>query len=125
MKRWSRKTQTATTDAYEYDVQTESIHLISSGTDSQGAVFLDASPDGRNAFFVTTQQLVGWDTDNNADIYDARIDGGLPDPVPVPTGCQGESCLPSSPPAPSAPPIASPSPKPGNPETPRQLSQGV
>ncbi len=112
------------TDAYEYDVQSESIHLISSGTDSQGAVFLDASPDGRNAFFVTTQQLVGWDTDNNADVYDARVDGGFPEPVPVPAGCQGESCLPSSPPAPSAPRIASPSPKPGNPVSPRHCPKG-
>jgi hypothetical protein len=111
-------------DAYEYDTQTESLHLISNGTDGQGAVFLDASPDGRNAFIATTQQLVGWDTDNNADIYDARVNGGFPEPVPVPTSCQGEACLPSSPPAPSAPAIASPAPKPGNPETPRQCPKG-
>jgi hypothetical protein len=111
-------------DAYEYDVATESVHLISSGTDSEGSYFLDASPDGHDVFFSTKEKLVGWDTDNSVDVYDARVDGGFPEPTPVPVACQGESCLPSSPPPPGAPSAASSAPKPGNPKSPRRCARG-
>jgi DNA-binding beta-propeller fold protein YncE len=93
-------------DAYEFDTQSGTVHLLSTGKDPSGSYFMDASGDGSNAFFISRQELVGWDHDQNYDLYDARVGGGFPDP-PLPTpGCSEESCqgpLGSAPDA-SAPP---------------------
>lgn len=78
-------------DAYEYDVATDTRHLISSGKDPSDSYFLDASTDGHDVFFMTRERLVGWDTDNAYDVYDARVSGGLPEPTPVRT-CDGDAC---------------------------------
>lgn len=67
------------------------VHLISSGTSSSRSLFVDASTDGRDVFFVTAQQLLGRDADQFADLYDARIDGGFPEP-PLAVLCDGEGC---------------------------------
>ena len=88
-------------DAYEYDSQTGNVRLISSGTGAANSYFLGASDDGRDVFFATRQRLVGWDVDDNYDLYDARVNGGFADPVvPLPecTGeqCQGTPALPSA-----------------------------
>jgi hypothetical protein len=63
---------------------------------------MEATPDGSNIFFTTRQHLSGWDIDGSVDLYDARVAGGLPEPVPVPAGCgSGETCpLPPVPPPP-------------------------
>jgi hypothetical protein len=106
-------------DAYEYDVASGTPHLISSGTSSADSYFMDAGPDGRDVFFATRQQLLGWDNDDNYDLYDARVDGGFPEPAPVPAACEGESCLPGAPDAPGAPPTASQNAGSGNPRAPR------
>lgn len=60
-----------------YAFNGEQAHLISSGRGNGGSQFVDASPDGRNVFFVTTDRLVGQDDDALADLYDARIEGGI------------------------------------------------
>jgi hypothetical protein len=89
-------------DAYEYDSVTGQLHLISSGRSLDDSFFLDATPDGRNVFFATREQLVGWDTDNAYDIYDARVSGGFSEPVRPPQECVGDACrgpLGSTPPA--------------------------
>src|SRR5215813_1705523 len=39
--------------------------------------------------------LSGWDVDGGYDIYDARIDGGIKEPVPPPPSCQGDACQPT------------------------------
>jgi hypothetical protein len=79
------------------------IHLISDGHDvSEGhsagslATFssvelLGTDPAGENVFFATADPLVGTDTDSELDIYDARVRGGFPAPVPV-IPCEGEGC---------------------------------
>lgn len=79
-------------DVYQYDVATGQLHLISSGTDPFDSYFMDASPDGHDVFFVTHERLVGWDTDESYDLYDARVGGGFPDPVPPAAGCSGAAC---------------------------------
>jgi hypothetical protein len=79
-------------DAYEYDAATGTEHLLSSGRDPSDSVFLDASPSGNDAFFVTRQQLTGTDVDNSYDLYDARVGGGFPEPPPTPPACAGEAC---------------------------------
>ena len=79
-------------DAYEYDVSSGQVHLISSGVSPSDSYFLDASANGDDVFFVTRERLVGWDVDDNYDVYDARVGGGLPEPALAPVGCAGEAC---------------------------------
>jgi hypothetical protein len=69
------------------------LYLISTGRASSPSYFGDASPDGRDVFFFTRQSLVPQDQDNNGDIYDARIGGGLATQnVTPPPSCTAEEC---------------------------------
>ncbi|HEV7979007.1 hypothetical protein [Amycolatopsis sp.] len=82
-----------TADVYVY--QNGRADLISPGTKPADARFADASDDGSNVFFVTGQSLVGQDQDGGAaDVYDARIGGGIPaqNPVPPKAPCAGSEC---------------------------------
>jgi hypothetical protein len=94
-------------DAYEYDTASGSVHLISTGTSSSDSYFMDASPDGHDAFFVTRQRLLGWDIDDNYDLYDARINGGFPEPPSTPQPCATEGCRPPATIAPTTTPATS------------------
>ncbi|HTA13243.1 MAG TPA: hypothetical protein VK781_00105 [Solirubrobacteraceae bacterium] len=71
--------------------------LISSGKSSADSQFIDATPSGDDAFFATNESLLPQDT-GLVDIYDARVDGGLPTPAPSRAACEGEAC--QSPPVP-------------------------
>jgi hypothetical protein len=68
--------------------------LISTGIDPNPSWFGVAGADGRDVLFMTNQQLVGQDTDQNIDLYDARVDGGLASQWPSgsPPACVGEAC---------------------------------
>jgi hypothetical protein len=80
-------------DVYEYDAATGQVHLLSSGSGPDDAHFLDATPNGHDVFVNTTDRLVGWDVDDNYDLYDARIGGGFPEPPPAGAGeCVGDAC---------------------------------
>ncbi|HEV3093612.1 MAG TPA: hypothetical protein VGY30_03760 [Solirubrobacteraceae bacterium] len=79
-------------DVYEYDADTGQIKLLSSGTGENGSWFEEASANGSDAFFLTSQKLTGWDTDRLTDLYDVRIDGGLPEPPPAAVPCDGDAC---------------------------------
>ncbi len=79
-------------DVYEYDIDAGALHLISSGTGAHDAYFLEASASGDDVFIGTRDQLVGADTDNGVDIYDARVGGGFPEPPPA-SVCEGDACL--------------------------------
>jgi hypothetical protein len=81
-----------TKDVYEFDSATGQVHLITSGRDVNDSYFLDASPNGRDVFFATRERLVGWDVDNNYDVYDARIGGGFPEPKAAVAECRGDTC---------------------------------
>jgi hypothetical protein len=77
-------------DVYEW---TEGgVHLISDGSRPFNSVFQDASADGEDVFFSTAARLVGQDVDSHLDLYDARVGGGFPRPVPPPAPCEGEGC---------------------------------
>jgi sugar lactone lactonase YvrE len=91
-------------DAYEWEADgTGSCHgatqnggclyLLSSGRAAAPSSFIDASASGSDAFLLTEQPLVGRDRDGLADVYDARVEGGLAtqDPTP-PVSCEGEGC---------------------------------
>jgi sugar lactone lactonase YvrE len=63
------------------------IDLISSGKSQQPSELVDASADGADVFFKTTESL--WAGDPGlADIYDARIGGGFPPPPPPVDPCK-------------------------------------
>jgi hypothetical protein len=95
-------------DVYEY--QDGAPHLISGGVSEAQSVFLGASEDGRDAYFTTAQPLVGQDQDGIVDVYDARVEGGFPGPVPPPECASTQEChgsLVGSPPSYAPPPSAS------------------
>jgi hypothetical protein len=70
------------------------LYLISTGQSPQPSYFGDASANGDDVFFFTRQSLVGQDQDENYDIYDARVEGGIaPQNPSSPVGCTGEGCL--------------------------------
>jgi hypothetical protein len=48
------------------------VYLISSGTSAEESVFLDASENGGNVFFLTAARLVPQDYDTSLDVYDAH-----------------------------------------------------
>ncbi len=84
-----------TWDAYVFDTTTEEHRLLSSGEDQSPSYLMDASADGSDAFIATAEPLSRWDNDTGYDLYDARVDGGLPEPVPAPPSCQGDACQPT------------------------------
>lgn len=69
------------------------VGLLSTGRSTDRSRFFDASADGRQAFFVTRERLVGQDVDSNADLYVASVDGGLASQQATPpVECSGDEC---------------------------------
>jgi hypothetical protein len=81
------------------------LRLISSGQSPRAAEFVDASPSGDDVFFATLSSLLPQDY-ALVDVYDARVDGGFPQPPPAAPQCEGEACQ-SPPEAPNDPTPAS------------------
>jgi hypothetical protein len=109
-------------DAYEYDAAAGEARLLSSGTNHDPSWFLEASPDGSNAFVLTTQRLVGWDHDGADDVYDARVGGGFAEPAPQAEPCgSAATCKESLAPPPQPPSSGSTIEGAGNPK-PRRRS---
>jgi len=80
-----------TEDVYGY--RDGHAHLISPGNAPFDATLAGISEDGRNVFFTTAQSLVGRDGDESVDVYDARINGGLPaQSPPAPRECLRDDC---------------------------------
>jgi hypothetical protein len=80
-------------DVYEFDTATEQVHLISSGVCDCHSYFVDASASGHDVFFTTHQRLVRVDFDDNSDLYDARIEGGIASQNEAPPEpCEGDDC---------------------------------
>lgn len=77
-------------DVYEWTAGT-GLELITRGTDDFDAYILDNSPSGDDVFFTTTAALVKYDTDNQPDVYDARVGGGFPG-VGTRPSCDGDAC---------------------------------
>ena len=80
-------------DVYEYNAASESVSLLSSGTSSEPAGFVDASESGHDVFMVTRDRLVRSDQDGYVDMYDVRAGGGFLEPPAPPGGpCAEEQC---------------------------------
>jgi hypothetical protein len=96
-------------DVYEYDSLTGRLELLSNAKPgSLGASFVDASPSGDDVFLVTRDRLSPWDIDDNADLYDIRVNGGIPGPLAVAPVCTSDTCRAPQPNSPVfAPPASS------------------
>jgi hypothetical protein len=83
------------------------VYLISSGNDPADSMFMNSTPSGDDAFFLTRERLLGRDKDELLDLYDARAPHVPGEAVGFPEGktppCGGEAC---------ADPIAPPPPQP-------------
>jgi hypothetical protein len=91
-------------DVYEYEptgvgscTRSEGcVQLISSGSTGQESVFLDASANGDDVFFISPTQLTAQDDDTAYDVYDAHVcTAAVPceQPSVAPPPCNnGEAC---------------------------------
>jgi hypothetical protein len=105
-------TTSVSSDVYEWT--REGIHgcyhaqgclsLITSGKGGFINTLLGTDTSGEDVFFYTNESLLPRDNDTAGDIYDARVNGGFPEPVQG-VECEGDAC--STPP--SAPNDATPS----------------
>jgi hypothetical protein len=83
-----------TQDVYDYEPQgvgsckaaPACLGLISSGTSSEEASFLDASETGDDVFFLSAAQLSLKDTDTALDVYDAHVCSTAPGCAPPAVG---------------------------------------
>ncbi|HEX6204601.1 MAG TPA: fibronectin type III domain-containing protein [Solirubrobacterales bacterium] len=96
-------------DVYEWEDQG-----VGSCKRAQGCVYLISSPQSRrdeylwavsssgdDAFFLSSELLVGSDADETPSIYDARVGGGFAEEAV--SECEGEGCRPNQPPPPLLP----------------------
>jgi len=66
------------------------VSLISGADNREGGAEATISASGRDIFFTTAAELLPGDTDEQTDIYDARVNGGIP--LQTPPSCRGEEC---------------------------------
>jgi len=83
------------------------VYLISDGHDTIGfgSELEGISPTGADVYFGTADSLLPADTNTQVGVYDARVEGGFPAPVPA-KACEGDPCQGSAALAPSEPPAA-------------------
>ena len=79
--------------------------LISSGQGEFENFLYSMSADGHDVFFSSLERLVSTDVVGSESIYDARVGGGIPDPVEG-APCQGDACQGAGSSSPSLPPTA-------------------
>jgi hypothetical protein len=90
-----------------FEYEDGSVQLISGRGADGDDVFLDASASGNDVFFATREQLASTDQDDLVDVYDARVDGGIPNPPASAPTCQDGACQDASAPLPLlSPPIS-------------------
>jgi DNA-binding beta-propeller fold protein YncE len=106
-------------NVYEYEPgevgachsQAGCVGLVSSGKSEHESVFLDASENGNDVFFLTAEELVSQDIDTNFDVYDAHVcESTSPCPSasePAKNECESEGCQGPAPAPPTLPAPAS------------------
>ena len=112
--------QVGAEDVYQYEPQgtgtcqqaSGCVSLISSAdaSDQHESAFLDASENGNDAFFLTSEKLVSSQVEPAFEVYDARVcdtehsEPCLPAPPPPPPAeCAGEACKAPAPAPPTFP----------------------
>lgn len=92
----SRAASNGLSNAYEWQAGVDGgqahVSLVSTGTADEPVENVVISPNGRSIFFVTTQGLVRQDADGAPDVYDARLEGGFPEPPEQIRPCQSDAC---------------------------------
>lgn len=92
----SREATNGLSNAYEWHMESgwskAVVSLISSGDADEPVTDAVMSEDGRNVFFVTSEGLLSQDVDGAPDVYDARIEGGFPQPPAPAQPCSGDAC---------------------------------
>lgn len=80
-------------DVYEFRPEAGggNTYLISSGQDTHDATFDFADSSGTDVYFDTSVSLLPRDQDSLRDTYDARVNGGFPEPPP-PVECSSDGC---------------------------------
>jgi hypothetical protein len=79
--------------------------LISSGQGEGDSLLYGMSLDGRDVFIKTAEKLVEADVPGSPSIYDARVEGGIPEAPPGQI-CTGDACQGERAPSPVLPPAA-------------------
>lgn len=67
-----------------FSIDTEPLGLLDPSVQGRKVRFAGASADGSDLYFATPNQLTWEDGDERASVYDAKVDGGFPEP-PGPT----------------------------------------
>ncbi len=74
-----------------YEYEDGQLHLLSPGSTSANAYFVEASTNGEDVFLVTSELLT--DTNGDMSVFDARVNGGFPE-APAPPPCDEGDCAP-------------------------------
>lgn len=82
------------------------VYLISSGHSARDDFLFSHSESGSDVFFTSGDVLTGFDAGPATSIYDARVDGGFPEPLEE-DDCMNDACRPIVTPPPPAPSLAS------------------
>jgi hypothetical protein len=92
-----------------YEYEGGELHLLSSGTAEAPSYFYEASADGQDVYLITAQGLTSASNTAELAIFDAKVDGGFPEPPPPASSkpCEGESCSGPQSVAPRPPAISS------------------
>lgn len=92
---WERNGAGSCPPTGEGHVEEGCVFLLSGGTSGDVSSFADATPSGNDVFFTTRAQLFPQDTDQNVDLYDARVNGFSSESAVTSPECEGETCKPS------------------------------
>jgi hypothetical protein len=80
-----------------YEYSAGNVYLLSDGRDASvvdtipSVSLIGSDPSGSDVLFYTADPLIARDEDTQQDIYDARVDGGIPN-LALQLGCAGEAC---------------------------------
>lgn len=74
-----------------YEWENGHVYLITDGTPA-GSLLDGTTPSGNDVFISTRSRLTDGDSGNWINVYDARVDGGFPEPGPGAAPCVGQAC---------------------------------